>query len=139
MNETVPIGLLTAEGFDISTVLRRHAEDVVIDAASGMRCLPASLVRSMIAERDAAAQAERELAAARRAEAKPHAVRERIRRLKALQSQVDAPSGPVTAGMALASLQAIDGTADERLDASARQFDELVTGRLQYHSINERR
>jgi hypothetical protein len=133
--------LLLAEGFDPDTVARRHAEDIVIDAASGLRCLPASVVASMIAQRDAARQAEREQRAARQAEAAANnPVNETRRRIRALQAQapVSAPGERIAAGQALAAMQANDGTLDERLDAAARQFDELVTGRSVYHSINER-
>lgn len=55
----VPIGLLIAEGFNLDTVGRRFADQLVIDDA-GLRCLPAPMVRAMIDERDQHEAAERE-------------------------------------------------------------------------------
>ena len=97
--------------------------------------------RTFLADHYNAAQRVREQAAAELAAAAAagNPSRARVQRLRAMQTPVGAPGEPITAGMALGVLQAADGTLDEHLDASARQFDELITGRTTYHSISPER
>jgi hypothetical protein len=92
-NQTlVPIGLLTAEGFDLGTVSHRFADELVINDA-GLRCLPASTVRALIDERDQQQVAERERAERYRAElaAKGNPMRDRVRAIAATQERVGPP------------------------------------------------
>ena len=92
----IPIGLLMAEGFDTVTATRRFADQLVINDA-GLRCLPASTVRSLIDKRDQRRAAERERLAAEREAAwrRPHPVQERVRAIAAAQKHAGGPNGPL--------------------------------------------
>jgi hypothetical protein len=90
--QTVPIGLLLAEGFDLSAIRHRFADQLLTDDA-GLSCLPASTVRSMINERDeqAAAAAARRAEQIAEAERRGNPIRDRVRAIAAAQ---DAAGGP---------------------------------------------
>jgi hypothetical protein len=141
MPDTVPLALLAIElGTDVNA-LAAHFADTVRTDDNGLRAVTSALARAHIAAHHAAAQRVREQAAAQLAAAAAagNPTREKIRALRARQTPVGAPGEPLQPGAALAVLQAGDGTLDEHLDASARQFDELVTGRTTYHRISPER
>ena len=84
----VPIGLLTAEGYDLGELSKQFADELVTNDA-GLRCLPSPIVRALIDERD-----QRQIAECERAErdraglaAKGNPIRDRIHALAVAQEQ----------------------------------------------------
>lgn len=138
---TTPVALVALElGIDADALAARLSADVILDAA-GIRVVASDTARRVVSEHRAALQARRDQDAAEVAAARSavNPMRERIQALRSAQAAIEAPSGPTAPGEALAIIQMLDGSQDEKLDASAARFDELTTGTMPYHRIGERR
>jgi hypothetical protein len=139
-NDIVPLALIALElGIALDALVSRLGSAIVVDGI-GIRCLPTDGARHVVAEHHAAVRAARDQADAelKAANGKPNPTRERIRALRAAQRHMETPVGEMLPGEALEVLKQMDGTRDEQLHASATRFDELVTGRLTYHRIDEK-
>jgi hypothetical protein len=126
--ELVPIGLLVGDGFDLPTVIRRHADQLTRNVI-GLSCLPGEVVRQMIAERDRHEEAERQRQAAELEAAKhrPNPLRERVRRLAQRQRPADDSLD------AFGAMLAFDP--DNALAVSGRAMDEMLSNSPVYHKI----
>ena len=140
LQRLVPLVLLAAE-------LGAHAEDLVVQLGDavlvdhvGLRSVPVDVAKEVLAAHRAAVEAERQRDREYRAQMAqrpdPGAYVAALRRSQAATApQFD---GELPAGAALASMHAVDGHRDAQLDAAAERFDEMTTGRLNYHHITER-
>ncbi|WP_157746181.1 hypothetical protein [Mycobacterium marseillense] len=117
--------------------LRRKLPGQVVRDENLMRCVPGSVVRQLIEERDAEIVARREDAKQRRENRNPNPTRERVEAIKFAQHaspfSADTPDGDM-AKSAMAQVMAPE--VQKRWDSSGRRMDEYKSGEVTYHRIN---
>lgn len=117
--------------------LRRRLNGQVVRDENLMRCVPGSVVRQLIEERDAGIEARREAARQRRENRQPNPTRERVRAIKSTQqaSPFNADTDGDMAKSAMAQVMAPE--VQKRWDSSGRRMDEYKRGEVTYHRLNQ--
>lgn len=114
--------------------LRRRLNGSVVRDENLMRCVPGSVVRSLIEDRDSALAAERDRERRRRENPAPNPSRERVRAIQAAQR-----ANPIGLGADMTMDQRALGTVtaseiasgiDERVAASSQRIDDFMSGEI---------
>lgn len=133
--DLIPIATIALEIGTTVDELARLADDVTIDAVSGLRSVTAEQSRRLLtAHRDAVrADADRARAQREAAARQPNPLRARIRALRRQQEWFDGVDLPAAGRM-------MAGTYEGRLDNAGARLDEMMTSgadTLTYHSLRD--